>query len=129
MSDQISFYPPFSDAHRPEVEAALTTPVTMSYKEWIPRWISYISSADDVIRVLSTATGVTTPLVISNWLYLLANHPNKTLTLFFYNRHILWFPNWLQSPKSLESAKGNLECSLDHPEVVDQYLTEKLAQN
>ena len=101
----------------------------MSYEEWISRWTSHISSADDVIRVPHAATAVTTPLVISNWLPLLANHPNKKLTSFFttgisYSFRIGYSP-W----KSLKSAKGNLGCALDHPEVVDQYLTEELAQN
>ena len=101
----------------------------MSYEEWISRWTSYISSADDVIRVPHAATAVTTPLVISNWLPLLVNHPNKKLTSFFTTGISYGFRIGYSPWKSLKSAKGNLGCALDHPEVVDQYLTEELAQN
>ena len=64
-----------------------------------------MGSADDVIRVHGTvcchSCHNTVPLVISNWLPLLANHPNR-VNLALHNKHILWFLNWLQPSKVIE---------------------------
>ena len=72
-----------TDVNIPEVEAAMTTVVSLSYEKWISRWTSHIGRADDVICVPSAATAITTLLVIHNWLSLLANQPYKYLTSFF----------------------------------------------
>ena len=92
----------------------MITPVTMSYKEWIPRWTLHIGGAENVIRVPPAATTVT-PLVISNWLQALASHPNKELTSFFTTGLSYGFCIGYSPWKSLKSAKRNLECALDHP--------------
>ena len=107
----------------------MTTPVNASYKEWIPRWISHIGQADDPIRVPSAATAVTASLVTRNWISLLANYPNKKLTSFFTTGLSQGFQIGYRPQQPLKSAKCNLACALEHPEVVDQYLTEELAHN
>ena len=107
----------------------MTTPINTSYEEWIPRWISHIGQADDPIRVPPAAKAVTTPLVTRNWISLLANHPNKELTSFFTTGLSQGFQIGYRPQQLLKSAKHNLACALEHPEVVDQYLTEELAHN
>ena len=56
-------------------------------------------------------------------------HPNKKLTSFFTMGISYGFQIGYSPQKSLKSAKHNLGCALDHPEVVDQYMNEELAQN
>lgn len=107
----------------------MTPPVNMSYEEWIPRWISHIGQADDPISVPPAAKAVTTPLVTRNWISLLAKHPNKELTSFFTTGLSQGFQIGYRPQQSLKSAKRNLACALEHPEVVDQYLTDELAHN
>ena len=45
------------------------------------------------------------------------------------NRHTYGFQIGYSIQKSLKSAKRIFGCALDHPEIMDQYMIEELAQN
>ena len=118
-----------SDVNIPEVEATMTTPMCTSYDNWIPQWKLHISTAKHVAIVPPTAMAITTPLQTNNWISLLRYYPNQELTSFFISGLLHGFRVGYSSQKSLKSAKRNLPCALEHPEVVDQYLAEELAQH
>ena len=101
-----------------------------SYEDWTPKWKSHSTRIDDAIYVPPTAATITTPLMTQNWLALLADHPNKQLTEFFTTGISQGFRIGCNAPQSiLRSASQNLACALQHPEVVDQYLSEELAHH
>lgn len=105
------------------------TRACISYEEWLPRWAAHLSRTEDIIHVPSTATAITTPLQTHIWQQLLANYPNQRLASFFISGLTNGFRIGYFSDTRLSSAKRNLPCALDHPEVVDQYLAEELSYN
>jgi len=108
-----------------EVEATMTTSASMLYEEWLLQWSSHISGTSKAVQVPPTATAISSPLKIHSWISLLKNHPNKKLTSFFITGLSQGFRIGYKSKKFLQSAKRNLSCALEHPEVVDQYLAEE----
>jgi len=105
------------------------TTACISYEEWLPRWVARLSKTEDIIHVPSTATAIITPLQMHIWWNLLANYPNQRVASFFISGLTYGFRIGYFSDTRLKSAKRNLPCALDHPEVVDQYLAEELSYN
>ena len=55
----------------------------------------------------------------------MAEHPDKSLVKFFLTGISQGFRNGYHNPQSLlKSTRRNLDCALQHPEVVDHYLEE-----
>ena len=73
---------------------------------------------------------ITSPLIPENWKSFLVEHPDKSLVKFFLAGITLGFRIGYCNPQSsLKSARRNLDCALQHPEVVNHYLEEELAQH
>ena len=71
---------------------------------------------------------ITTPLNAKNWALILSTHPNQELVQFFITGISEGFRIGFKSlPKPLKSAKHNLQCALQHPDTVSQYLPDKIA--
>jgi len=100
-----------------------------SYQDWIPAWTAHLRSSADDAKVPQEATYISTPLVPSTWRALLESYPNKQLVQFFISGISQGFRiGFKQMTKPLKSAKRNLDCALDHPDTVTQYLTDEIAQ-
>ena len=105
-----------------------TEDVCRSYNDWIPAWLSHLTGLPEVVKVPPEATAITSPLVAKNWETLLASHPNAQLTDFFIKGILQGFRIGFKQPlKSLVSAKRNLNCALQHPDTVEEYLTDEIA--
>jgi len=105
-----------------------TTASTQPYHKWLLHWASHMTGASDTIHVPLEATNITTPLLASNWVTLLKEHPNQHLVMFF----IAGITNGLRvgynhPPGPLVSAKKNLFGAIHHPAGVNQYLAEELS--
>ena len=48
---------------------------TQSYNKWLFHWMSHMTGVSERVRVPPAARTVITPLVPSNWLALLKEHP------------------------------------------------------
>ena len=87
-----------------------------------------MTKASDAIKVPTEATGISSPLILRHWTNLLAAHPDRPLVNFFLAGIAQGFRIGYHNPQSsLKSAKRNLACALQHPEVIDCYLDEELA--
>ena len=99
------------------------------YQEWVPTWTTHLSDSAVTVKVPAEATSVTTPLISRNWALLLSSHPNQELVQFFINGISQGFCiGFSKSPKPLKSARRNLECALQHPNIVTQYLADEIMQ-
>ena len=123
-------------------------------RPWINQWLLQVEKSSDMVKVPAEAIAITSPLIVQNWSNLLETHPDQSLVNFFlagisqgfcigyhnpgilqgfrigyHNPEILQgFRIGYHNPQSsLKSAKRNLVCALQHPEVVDHYLEEELA--
>ena len=100
------------------------------YKEWVPAWKVHLAGSPADVRVSHEVTAITTPLNAMNWASLLSTHPNQELVQFFLTGISEGFRiGFKSSPKPLKSAKRNLECALQHPDTVSQYLAEEIAHH
>ena len=76
------------------------------------------------------ASTVSTPLYPQNWQVPLEEHPNKLLASFFMSGISHGFRIGFNQPSNmLKSVKKNLDCALQHPQVVEGYLSEEIAQH
>ena len=70
---------------------------------------------------------IQTPLVLANWVKLLANHPEKEFTQFILNGIQLGFRvRFNYSQQVLKSKSRNMLSTLDHPAVVEAYIHNEL---
>ena len=70
---------------------------------------------------------IQTPLVLANWVKLLANHPEKEFTQFILNGIQLGFRvGFNYSQQVLKSKSRNMLSTLDHPAVVEAYIHNEL---
>jgi len=81
------------------------------------------------MRVPATATRITSPLIVDNWRIMLADYPIKELVDFFISGIQEGFRIGF-SPRltKLKSARRNMSCALEHPDVVESYLADEIAQ-
>ena len=97
-------------------------------RPWIRQWLLQVEKSSDTVKVPAEAIAITSPLIVQNWSNLLATHPDQSLVNFFLAGISQGFCIGYHNPQSsLKSAKRNLVCALQHPEVVDHYLEEELA--
>ena len=100
------------------------------YQEWVPAWNALLADLPVDVKVPHEATAITTPLNSKNWARLLSSHPNQELVQFFITGISEGFRIGFKSPpQPLKSAKRNLECALQHPDTVRQYLTDEIAHH
>jgi len=86
--------------------------------------------AKEDIRVPDEATKITTPLVPEQWHRYLDDYPDKMLMHFFISGIRLGFRLGCKASSStLKLSRRNLMSTLEHPEVVEEYLATKLRQS
>ena len=101
-----------------------------SYSNWLPDWMSHLSDISTAILVLPEAASITTPLNYCKWQLYLSEHPDPALTTFFITGITQGFRLGFDSPLvSLKSACKNLAGALQHPTVVEEYITEEVTQH
>ena len=105
-----------------------TEDVHCNYDKWISAWSSHLGRTPATVRVPPGATVISTPLRVDNWKRMLTDHPNRPLVDFFITGLTEGFRIGFRDQSTpLKSAKRNLSCALQHPDVVQTYLTEEMA--
>ena len=95
----------------------------------MPAWLAHLAGLPESIRVPPEATTITSPLVAKSWETLLVNHPIKQLKEFFINGISQGFRIGFKYPlQPLISARKNLNCALQHPDTVEEYLADEISQ-
>jgi len=75
-------------------------------------------------------TKITSPLVPEQWHRYLDDYPDKTLKYFFTSGITSGFRlGCTASSSTLISSRRNLMSTLEHPEVVEEYLATELSQS
>ena len=99
------------------------------YEPWLSEWTSHLTGVSETVFVPLEASKISTPLHTQNWQALLEEYPSKPLASFFMFRISHGFRIGFNQPFStLKSAKKNLDCALQHPQVVGEYLLEEVTQ-
>ena len=105
-----------------------TEDVRCHYDKRISAWTSHLGRAPATVRVPPGATVISIPLRVDNWKRMLTDHPNRPLVEFFINGLTEGFRiGFREQSTPLKSAKWNLYCALQHPDIVQNYLTEEIA--
>ena len=103
---------------------------TPSYETWLAQWTKHLAGLSETVVVPSVAATVTTPLNINGWQARLMEYANRLLVTFFISGLTQGFRiGFNQLPVMLKSAQKNLDGALQHPKVVDKYLTAEIAQH
>jgi len=104
-----------------------TKDLRCNYNDWMTSWTNHLSNQSPSIKVPPTARAVNTPLIVNNWEAMLADHPNRPLINFFLSGITEGFHiGFKEQSTPLKSAKRNLSCALQHPETVENYLTDEI---
>jgi len=100
----------------------------LPYERWLKDWTSQLMEPAYRLRIPAAATRINSLLVTDNWCTMLADYPNKPLINFFTSGIQEGFRNCFTSCSTkLKSAKWNLQCAVEHPEVVERYLADEVA--
>ena len=100
------------------------------YVTWIGKWTSNLAELPNTVIIPPGAAVVTTPLHTDKWQAVLTRHPNRPLVNFFISGITQDFRiGFSQLPNMLKSARKNLCCASQHPEVVEEYLPAEVAQH
>ena len=92
--------------------------------------MSHLSNIPATILIPPEAARITTPLNHDKWQLYLSDYPDAALTKFFIMGITQGFRLGFNSPlSSLKSARKNLGGALQHPSVVDEYITEEILQH
>jgi len=93
-------------------------------KDWTSQRVEPVTK----LRVPAAATRITSPLIIDNWCIMLADYQNKPLVNFFISGlHDGFRIGFTSCTAKIKSAKRNMQCALEHPEVVESYLADEVA--
>ena len=99
------------------------------YEPWLSEWTSHLTGVSETVFVQLEASKISTLLHPQNWQALLEEYPSKPLASFFMFGISHGFRIGFNQPSSmLKSAKKNLDCALQHPQVVEEYLLEEVTQ-
>ena len=91
--------------------------------------MSHLSNTPAVVLVPPEAANITI-LKHDKWQLYLSDYPDAALTKFFITGITQEFRLGYNSPlSSLKSAHKNLDGALQHPSVVDEYITEEIVQH
>ena len=105
-----------------------TKDLRCNYNDWISSWTNHLSHQPSDVKVPPAARTVNTPLDASHWKKLLADHPNRPLVDFFTSGITEGFHiGFKEQSTPLKSARRNLSCAIQHPETVENYLTDEIA--
>jgi len=97
--------------------------------QWLSSWTTHIAGSGHSVQVPKIACSIVTPLVPSTWSYFLSTHPSQTLVEFFIRGLSQGFRIGLNNTSiKLRSAKKNMNSSLDHPLVVQEYLRKEVVE-
>jgi len=103
---------------------------SLAYGQWLPQWTTHLKDVPSVPRVCASACKIHTPLKFKSWQYYLQTHPNQDLVHFFLDGISQGFRiGFNSSTQSLHSAHKTLQGVTLHPEIVYEYLQNKLALN
>jgi len=106
----------------------LNTTKHLPYEKWLRDWNGQLIEPADKLQVPAAATRITSPLIADNWCTMLRDYPNRPLADFFITGIQEGFRiSYNPSATKVRSAKQNLQCALEHPEVVESYLAEEVA--
>lgn len=108
----------------------LPTSGRISDVTWLSEWSSIQAVSPTDPQVPLRARTVHTPLLHSSWASALHNHHCQPIAEFFLSGIAQGFRvgyNYAKGP--LKSAPKNLNCALQHMEVVDEYLQNELTHN
>ena len=97
---------------------------------WLKKWSDIRAYSPGVPQVPTAAQEIYTPLICANWSAASDSYRYQPLVKFMLSglsqRFRVCF-NYRQS--SLKSASKNLNCALEHKEVVDEYLENELSHH
>ena len=100
------------------------------YHTWLNKWYDHMRNAPIDIKVSSQVSAVNTPLMIPNWQQALTQHPNQPLVQFFLKGISQGFRiGFNQLPQGLKSARKNLNGALQHPQIVEEYLSTEVSHH
>ena len=103
---------------------------TPPYETCLAQWTKHLAGLSESVMVPPAAATVTTPLNINGWQTQLMEYPNRLLATFFISGLTQGFRiGFNQLPDMHKSTQRNLDGALQHPEVVDEYLTAEIAQH
>ena len=95
-----------------------------NYYTWIEKWHNHLEGAPTSIKVPTQASLIHTPLIIHSWRKALSLHPNQPLVEFFLKGISQGFRiGFNHLPNGLKPARKNLAGALQHPQVVEEYLS------
>ena len=98
--------------------------ITTCYHTWLKNWHDHMKDVPAAIKVPSSASYLHTPLIISSWTQALVQHPNQPLVNFFLEGISKGFRiGFNKPPRGLKSAHKNLSGVLEHPQVVEEYMS------
>ena len=95
------------------------------YLQWLPEWQSHLPPAQPPTKIPPEATYIETPLLKDAWNHHLCNHPHQSLVHFFLQSLSTGFRIGFKG-STLQSAKKNLQSTIDHPQVVEDYISNEL---
>ena len=98
----------------------------LPYEKWIQEWTSQPTEPANTLQVPAASTRITSPLILDNWRIMLAKYPNTPLVNFFISGIQEGFRlGFTPCTTRVKSAKRNLQCAVEHPEVVESYLADE----
>ena len=93
------------------------------YLAWLQDWNTHMEGVSTSVLVPATACLIQTPLVIPKWTQALQTYLLKSLAAYFLTGITSGFRVGYNRPRrALKSTHKNLEGTLLHPEVVEDYL-------
>ena len=95
------------------------------YLQWLLEWLSHLPPAQAPTKILLEAIYIETPLIKDAWNNHLCNHPHQSLVHFFLQSLSTGFQIVFKG-STLQSAKKNLQSTVDHPQVVEGYISNEL---
>ena len=97
------------------------------YYTWIEKWHNHLEGVPTSIKVPAQASLIHTPLIIHSWRKALSLHPNQPLVEFFLKGISQGFRiGFNHLPNRLKPVHKNLAGALQHPQVVEEYLSAEL---
>ena len=106
------------------LEGSLETSTShLNDDSWLQDWTALLSGAPATPVVPAEACHIQTPLNVTQWREALKYYPNQPLAEFFFNGITEGFRiGYNYKSRGLKSAHQNLDCAIQHKEVVSEYL-------
>ena len=114
----------------PCMQSAVRPPTTADNESWLREWYKIQQFSPREPQAPSAARQIHTPLIHSRWSSALVDYLHQPTAEFLLSGILQGFRigfNYTQG--SLKLATENLNCALQHKEVVDEYLQSELSHN